>query len=325
MSRFLPGFVLFLLWIICVQPVWAAKQIALSFDDAPRPDSACLDAASRRQALLEQLKRHSSVPAIFMVTTKHLEQQGRQALQEISAAGQWLGNHSHSHRHPAEMGVTAYLADVATAHQMLASEAAYHPYYRFPFLDEGRDEATRDGIRQGLQGMGLQHGYVTIDNYDWYMDHLLQRAIQQSQHWDAMQLRDLYVHEMMASINFYDTVAQEYLGRSPRHVLLMHENDLAALFLDALINALHAEGWQLISPELAYQDALADELPATLFNNQGRVAALAHLRGASRAALVPVNEEEAHLDQRFATLPSVNTGTNIQELCTQARMRLGNN
>lgn len=322
-----PYFV-YLMIVFCglfsVNPTIAAKRIALSFDDAPRSDSLCLDGVTRRHLLLEQLKMHAEVPAIFMVTTKHLEQQDAAVLEVFTAAGQLLGNHSHSHQHPADLGLAAYLEDVATAHQRLVKNQAYQPLYRFPFLDEGRDVAMRDGLRLGLEKLGLAQAYVTVDNYDWYMDHLLQQAMEQASPWRAASLRELYVSEMMASIRFYDEIAQQYLGRSPSHVLLMHENDLAALFLGDLIAALEASGWQLISPLTAYQDPLASELPATLFNNQGRVAALAHLQGASRAALVPENEEESYLDRRFAALMPGTPGQTIQDVCRQARMRLEN-
>lgn len=69
------------------------------------------------------------------------------------------------------------------------------------------------------------------------------------------------------------------LGRSPINVLLLHENDLAALFVDGLIDFLRAKGWQIISPEEAYKDSIATTIPDVLLNNQGRVAALAKAGG----------------------------------------------
>lgn len=95
-----PYFV-YLMIVFCglfsVNPSIAAKRIALSFDDAPHPVSFCLDGVTCRHLLLEQLKMHAKAPAIFMVTTKHLAQQGAAVLEVLAAAGQLLGNHSHSH------------------------------------------------------------------------------------------------------------------------------------------------------------------------------------------------------------------------------------
>jgi len=277
-----------------------AKEIAFTFDDAPRAGTSCLDAKTRSQRLIQQLQQAAPVPAMFMVTTKNLQQHGEQALNAYVGAGHLLGNHSHAHQHPERLGLESYLADVQQAQQQLQRWPQYRPYYRFPFLNEGRSIDMRDGIRSGLKQLGLKPAYVTVDNYDWYMDHLLQKALQEGRTLNMAALRVWYVEEMMRSIRFYDAVAEANLGRSPRHVLLLHENDLAALFLADLIAALAGEGWKVISPLAAYQDPLAETLPDTLFNNQGRVAALAHLNGVKRRDLVPFNEEEDYLDQAFA-------------------------
>lgn len=40
----------------------------------------------------------------------------------------------------------------------------------------------RDKIRDVLKEMGYQNGYVSVDNYDWYMDVLLQNAVKEKKH-----------------------------------------------------------------------------------------------------------------------------------------------
>ncbi|GAB4195954.1 MAG: hypothetical protein Tsb002_28900 [Wenzhouxiangellaceae bacterium] len=277
----------------------AGGRIALTFDDAPRPDQACLDGATRAALLRAQLRQHSDAPALFLVTTGHINSDNRQRLLDYTSDGHQLGNHSHQHRHPQDLGAADYLADIERAEQQLSDFPKRLPLYRFPFLNEGRDPAMRDALRAGLQRLGLRNAYVTVDNYDWYMDALLQRALADGRAIDIDRLGDIYSAEMMDSILFYDSIARRHLGRSPAHVLLLHENDLAALFLDRLIARLHAEGWSLIGAEEAYADAIASQIPETLFNGQGRVAALAHVQGVTPRQLVPENEEEDYLQQRF--------------------------
>ena len=70
-------------------------------------------------------------------------------------------------------------------------------------------------------------------------------------------------------------MAKEVLGRSPKHVLLLHENDLAALFIKDLIKHIRESGGKIISPAEAYKDPIADFIPNVLMNNQGRIAAIA--------------------------------------------------
>ena len=66
-------------------------------------------------------------------------------------------------------------------------------------------------------------------------------------------LKKLYVDHMWSAIMFYDQVAAEYLGRSPKHILLLHDIDTTALFIDDLVKYIRKKGWEIISPLEAYQ------------------------------------------------------------------------
>ena len=94
-------------------------------------------------------------------------------------------------------------------------------------------------------------------------------------------------------------MARRTLGRSPRHVLLLHENDLAALFIGDLVTELRARGWTIISATEAFADPIAELEPDTLFLGQGRIAALAHEAGMAPDSLVSPTEDEDYLARRF--------------------------
>ena len=66
-----------------------------------------------------------------------------------------------------------------------------------------------------------------------------------------------------------------------------------------LVRALRKDGWRLIPGPEAYEDEIAEVLPATLFNGQGRVAALAEVQGTARRQLVHEAESEDWLEARF--------------------------
>jgi len=82
-------------------------------------------------------------------------------------------------------------------------------------------------------------------------------------------------------------------------MLLLHENDLAALYIADLAAELRRRGWTVIPGPSAYEDPIADQLPDTLFNGQGRVAALAEAQGMPHPELVNVAEDEAWLEAHF--------------------------
>jgi len=117
---------------------------------------------------------------------------------------------------------------------------------------------------------------------------------------DYERLRAAYVELLVAGVEWYDGIAREALGRSPAHVLLLHENDLAALFIADLVAALRAKGWKIVSADEAYADPIAREEPKTLVLGQGRVVALAVDRGFTGRTEIWEDEEEirAELDRR---------------------------
>ena len=112
-------------------------------------------------------------------------------------------------------------------------------------------------------------------------------------------LRDLYVDVIAKSTEFYDALAQETLGRSPHHVLLLHENDLAALFVGDLVAELRHRGFRIVSATHAFTDPIAKREPDTLFLGQGRIAALARVAGWKPSDLVSPTEDEDYLRRRF--------------------------
>jgi|GEM_PF-515333 len=276
----------------------AQKRIAITFDDAPRTGDALMDADTRSKLLIDGLAKAKIQGAMFFVTAKNLDARGEQGIERLKQyvkAGHTLANHSQAHNSANSTEVEVFLADVQMAQNKLNTFAGVEPYFRFPFLHEGAKPKKRDAIRKGLQALGLKQGYVTVDNYDWYLQSLFSEAIRSEQALDLEGWRDLYVDVLMAAVRFYDDMAQRTLDRSPAHVLLLHENELAALFIDDLANALRAEAWEIIPAHEAYQDELSKTIPDTLFLGQGRVAALAASKGELRHTLIHPFESEATL------------------------------
>ena len=179
--------------------------------------------------------------------------------------------------------------------------AGYRPWFRFPYLDEGRRNlASRDAVRAALRERGLLNGYGTVDNYDWHLDALANRARREGRTIDMDALRNLYIETLVGASNFTDRIAVEAIGRSPIHVPLLHETDLAAMYVDDLAAALRADGWEIVTMDEAYRDPIAAEEPNTWFLNGGRVAALAHLTGRHPRTLMHERTDEAVLDRLFA-------------------------
>lgn len=279
-----------------------AQEIAITFDDAPLGDGQYYTGTQRTYVLIEKLKKSNAPQAVFFTTTSHIRDEvANKRLEAYVQAGHLLANHSHSHQRIDRIGTAQYIEDIRKADHILRSMPGFKPWYRYPFLDEGKTIAARDSIRQALTEMGYTNGYVTIDNYDWYINSLLQQALKDKKKVNFKALRQLYLDHIWNSIQFYNNMALQNLGRSPKHVLLLHENDLAALFIGDLINYLHAKGWKIISLTEAYMDPISTHIPDVLLNGQGRIAAIAKEKG-YKGPFVQISEDEEFLNKRFIDL-----------------------
>lgn len=283
-------------------PSGGTREIAFSYDDPPWGDSAIMSGADRTEALIAALAEADVEGAAFFVVTDRIDESGAARLRAYAEAGHVLANHTASHINHHRAGTEALLEDARRADEILRGYDGFRAWFRFPYLNHGADTAQRDAARAGLAGMGYSIGYVTVDNFDFYLDRLANDAVAAGQEIDWDGLRDLYITMLIDAAEHYDAIARETLGRSPRHVLLLHENDLAALFSDDLARAFRARGWTIISAEHAYEDPIASVEPDTLYLGQGRVAALAHAAGADEETLRPPMEDPQWLSEAFSGL-----------------------
>jgi peptidoglycan-N-acetylglucosamine deacetylase len=249
-----------------VAPVAAQKRIALSFDDIPRHEGAFMTPEERGKRLIAALKRAKVKQAVFFLNPGKLSepqgQGGEVRIGNYVRAGHVIANHSNTHPMLTAVSADAYLTDIDQAETWLKGRAGYRPWFRFPFLNEGRnDKVKRDAVRSGLAARGLRNGYVTTEAADWHIDSLTIDAAKAGKAMDMVALRDFYVARHVEAANFDEALAVKTLGRSPAHVMLLHETDIAALFIADLVKALRKDGWTIISADEAYRDPIGKLMP----------------------------------------------------------------
>ena len=301
MTRWLVG-----IWaaVALAAPAVAAKRIALSFDDVPRHAGAFYTPDERSRRLISALRAARVRQAAFFVTPGNLEkkdgQGGEARIDAYVRAGHVIANHSFSHKWLSRTAATDYLADVDRAADWLKGRPGYRPWYRYPFLDEGRRDLTkRAEVRAGIAARGLTNGYVTVDNYDWHLDSLASKAKSAGRDIDLAALRDLYVETLVGAAEFYDRIARDALKRQPIQVLLLHETDLNAMFVADVVAGLRKAGWKIVTIDRAYRDPIAVREPNGWFTNGGRVAALAQDSGRVPKHLIDPRTDEAVLTALF--------------------------
>lgn len=299
MIRLLLALLLFPLAAACATttPEPAARRIALTFDDVPRERGAFLGHDERTVRLIAALHGAGVRQAAFFVNPGFLAEAdrpgGEARIAAYVAAGHVLANHSFSHPRLAATSAEAYLADIDRAEEWLRGREGRRPWFRFPYLDEGmRDHDRRDAVRAGLAARGLRNGYVTIDGTDWNLEALTRQAARDGRAMDLAALRDLYVRIHVDAAEDGEALARRELGRSPAHVLLLHETDLAALFVGDLVAALRERGWTIVTADEAYADPLGREMPGAASANGTLLRQIANARGQERPALAPGTDPE---------------------------------
>lgn len=247
-------------------PVAAQKMIALSFDDVPRARGAFFTADDRTRRIIAELNRARAPQAAFFVNPAAIGQGdgvgGDRRIAAYVAAGHVIANHGNTHPRLGTTTAEAYLADIDAAEAWLKDRPGYRPWFRFPFLDEGgKDKVKRDAIRAGLAARGLRNGYVTAESSDWHLESLTRDAVQAKKRIDRKALGRLYVRWHVEAANFADGLLQKVAGRQPVQMMLLHETDLAALYIGDLVRALRRDGWIIVSADAAYADPIGTEMP----------------------------------------------------------------
>jgi peptidoglycan-N-acetylglucosamine deacetylase len=241
-------------------------ELALSFDDGLDPRRVP-EAAAWNAAILEGLAA-AGVRSILFAAGRNVESPaGLPLVADWGRAGHEIGNHSYAHAGlTGTMTVARYLADIDRNARLVGSVPGYVPRFRYPFLAEGETVVQRDGVRRGLAARGYLSGAVSVDASDWYYANRFVAWREAHPAADPAPFRDAYLAHILGRVRYYDNLACELLGRSPRHVLLLHTNAINAAFLPDLITALRGAGFTLITPEDAYADPLyakvTDVLPA---------------------------------------------------------------
>lgn len=250
--------------LLAIAPTASAqKRIALTFDDAPRGVGAFFTKQERATRLIAGLKKARVEQAAFFVNPGKVQSPADEALvANYVRAGHVIANHSFTHPHLNQLTAEAYLADIDRAETWLAPRPGYRPWFRYPFLDEGgKDKAKRDAVRAGLAARGLTNGYVTAEGSDWNLETLTVEAKKAGKTIDMAALRDLYVETHVEAADFADGLMIKTIGRSPPHVMLLHETDIAALYIADLVAGLRAAGWEIVTADVAYADPLITAAP----------------------------------------------------------------
>lgn len=216
------------------QKVGEAKpKIAFTFDDGQINDLAGYNLETWNQLLLDKLKKHNLKAVLFSSGANKLNEKGRYVLSTWNNAGHLIANHTFSHPNfnSKQVQLADFKDELSRNDEIIKQYSNYYPYFRFPYLKEGNTPEKVEAFRAFMKQKGYKNGHVTIDASDWYVDSRLLARLKANPQADISGFRDYYVNHLLNRAAFYDSLAYQLTNRRINHVILLHHNLAAALFL----------------------------------------------------------------------------------------------
>ncbi len=255
------------------------RQVAVTIDDLPAGMADRLpatDITAMTTKLLTTL-RDQKIPVVGFVNEKKLYKLG-EVDERIKALQMWLdygfelGNHTFSHMSLNQRELKDWEDDVVQGESVLRILLSQRKmpvrYFRHPYLDTGRDLATRRKAEEFLTQRGYRIAPITLDGWDWAFAGIYEDARKRNDTEMQQRIVKDYLAYHEASIAYAEQESLKIVGYEPRQILLLHASNLEADHIGELLDLLRKRGYRFIT----LADALSDtaySLPDTYVGEEG--------------------------------------------------------
>lgn len=256
-------------------------KIAFTFDDGSINDFGGYKLETWNQRLLDNLSKHKLKALLFSAGANKSTEKGKYVLSSWNDAGHFIANHTMTHVNfnSKTTSLEAFKLEMSRNDGIIKQYSNYLPYFRFPYLKEGDTKEKVEGFRAFMNQKGYKNGHVSIDASDWYIHGRLVKRLQENPKADISGFREYYKDHLLNRAQYYDSLAYQLTNRRVNHVLLLHHNLAASLFLDDLIQHFKANGWDVIDADKAYEDKIYNEVPNAIPAGESLIWALAKQSG----------------------------------------------
>jgi len=237
-----------------------ALDIALTIDDYPMDDGIIFSVHERTEKFVEICDRHSCKAAFFCIGSNCVKESGASLLSCLDDNGHFLCNHSMNHLHLSSQSLDGFEEEIKLVDEILSPYRNMRKWYRYPFLDYGNRTSLGGSYSKTLESLqilnnlGYTEGYVSISTFDWHIDRRLSEAINNGYSVDYTSLKRLYILLLKSWCQYYINLYEKGFSEKITHTLLLHANDLNALFLEEILSMIKGAGWNIVSPETAFSD-----------------------------------------------------------------------
>ncbi|HJZ81675.1 MAG TPA: polysaccharide deacetylase family protein [Pyrinomonadaceae bacterium] len=244
----------------------ARKEIAVTFDDlplnGPRFELARLQTMTSKLLSGIQSQR---VPVVGFVNESLVYVPGEtdariDLLRAWAAGGVELGNHTFAHVGFKDTPLAEYEDDFVRGETItkaiMAARGSKPRFFRHPFLQMGPTQDQEQAFETFIAARGYRIAPVTIDIMDWMFRVAYVNARNKNDVPAMNEIANQYLKFADAKFDFCERVATELFGRSIKHILLLHANELNADNLARLMKVIKDRGYQFITLSEALTDPI---------------------------------------------------------------------
>ena len=250
------------------------RTVAITVDDLPGAEPGTDHAIGNlkelehiNRAIPAALRAHH-VPGIGFVNEWKLQVDGqrdaRAALLEMWLdAGMSLGNHTYSHPDfqttPLDRYEDETIRGEVVTRALMSAAGQKEKYFRHPFLNTGPTAEAKSAFEAFLKDRGYRVAPVTVDPSDYMFNDILGESVEKKDKELGEKAKKEYLEYANTVFAYEEQESINLFQREIPQVLLIHDSDLNAECLDALLTQLEKRGYKFISLD----DALADPAYAT--------------------------------------------------------------
>lgn len=218
------------------------QNLLLTFDDFPCQREADADVQYEiNEKILKTLQKHNTSAIVFVNSSGIYRDKDstkrEQMLDNWLVNGHNVGNHTHSHPLLSRSTEFDYELDIIKCEPILKKTLFRHGkelrYFRYPFLDYGKNKQQKEKIKEFLHRRGYEVVHITVDTLDWKFNKLMYDGKD-----DARSRFIIYVQ----------TQLDAHVGQK-NSIILFHVNKLTSECLDEIIQYAKSIGYKLQSKE----------------------------------------------------------------------------
>lgn len=240
--------------------------LALTFDDGSTADMPGYTLEEWNGMLLAGLKKHNVQAVLFWTGGNKSGPKAEYVLSSWGNAGHLIGNHTltHPNFNSSKISLERMQNELVGNDSIIRNHTGYIPLFRFPYLKGGDTEEKRDGFRAFMKKLNYREGHVTIDASDWYVNNRMLDRLRSKPGSDITGFKKYYLDHLLEKARYYEELSYGMMGRHIPHILLLHHNFAAGLFIDDLITHFKQNGWDVIDAGKAFSDDIYKTETTTL-------------------------------------------------------------